>query len=221
MNKFHEPNHELWNVSQLAIRLFHIEAFAKTQIAKDVENQICDLISHVNRLRPLVTLFLLLAKQLQPAVNITMDEDFSASQCALRERIVDHATLPGMHWNRRSTPRVDVVHCFGPDRIVLALLHVAFGAKDVSVRRWGIKADAVRRITVFRSYPVNLRHDQDSWAAARTVFLLQAEKPQVSILVLGVPPRRERGQFRPERSRKLCQRMEIQSVYCRGKDVCY
>jgi hypothetical protein len=84
-------------MTQLAIRLFHIEALAKTQIAEDVEYQVRDLISHIDWAGPTLTLFLTFTKQLQPAVDIGMHKDLCTSQCALRKRIVDHAALFGVY----------------------------------------------------------------------------------------------------------------------------
>ena len=41
----------------------------------------------------------------------------------------------------------------------------------------------------------------------------------MSILISGMPPRRDSGQFSPERSRELRQRVEIKSVYRCSKDI--
>lgn len=133
MYEFHEPYHELRNVSELTVRLFHVEAFSKAKIAEDIENQIRDLISHIDRTCPFAALFLLLANQLQPPISIGMHEDFSTSQRALRKRIVDHTALPGMYWERGGAPCVDVVHSLWPNGVVLALLDIALGAKDMLV----------------------------------------------------------------------------------------
>ena len=46
--ELHESNHELWDMAQLAIWLFHVETLAEAQIAKDIENQVSDLISHID-----------------------------------------------------------------------------------------------------------------------------------------------------------------------------
>lgn len=79
MNKLHEPDHKLWNMSQLAFWLFHIEALSKAQITQDVEHKIRHLISHVYELGPYITLFLSLFEQAEPSIDVGVDEYFSSS----------------------------------------------------------------------------------------------------------------------------------------------
>jgi hypothetical protein len=43
--------------------------------------------------------------------------------------------------------------------------------------------------------------------------------PQVTVLILRMPPRWEGGQFRPERSWELGERMEVEPVHRRYEDV--
>ena len=52
-----------------------------------------------------------------------------------------------------------------------------------------------------------------------TISLLQAQMPQVAVLIFRMPPRWEGGEFRPERSWKLGQRMEVQPVHRRYEYV--
>jgi hypothetical protein len=63
-----------------------------------------------------------------------MNEYFSTAESTLRERVVDNTTLPGMDRNRGGAPRVDVVYGLRPDGVVLALLYVALGSKEMPVR---------------------------------------------------------------------------------------
>lgn len=55
----------------VAIGLLHIELLAKAQIAQDVEYQIVDLLSHVQRFAPhtITTIRRLLLDQVQPSAT--------------------------------------------------------------------------------------------------------------------------------------------------------
>lgn len=52
-----------------------------------------------------------------------------------------------------------------------------------------------------------------------TILLLQVKKPQMPVLLLRMPPHRERRQLGPKGSRKLCQRMKVQSIHRRYDDI--
>lgn len=54
---------------QIAVRFLHIEVLAKAQVAEDVEDQVVDLVGHVERLRPLpiCALSALLSEEIDPA----------------------------------------------------------------------------------------------------------------------------------------------------------
>jgi hypothetical protein len=79
MYKLHEPNHELRNMSQLAVRLLHVETLAKAQIPEDIENKISHLICHVDAFRPHIAPLLDLSEQVQPSVNVRVNENLRAT----------------------------------------------------------------------------------------------------------------------------------------------
>jgi hypothetical protein len=60
---------------QIAVRFLHIEVLAKAQVAEDVEDQVVDLVGHVERLRPfsIYTLSAPFPEEIDPATasNIT------------------------------------------------------------------------------------------------------------------------------------------------------
>lgn len=117
-------------MTQLALWILHIEAFAKGKIAKDVENQVGDLVLHVHRLGQLIALSLLLTKQLQPSIDVLVDECFSIAQCALRKRKVEHSALAAMLNNVGGAPGVNSILSPWPDLVIVALPHVALGSKN-------------------------------------------------------------------------------------------
>lgn len=68
-NQFKEAGDEIWYVLEITIRLLHVELFTEAQIAENVEDQVVDLIGHVERVRPLAVLALLclLPEEFNPA----------------------------------------------------------------------------------------------------------------------------------------------------------
>lgn len=45
-----EAGDKIWHVLEVAIRLLHVELFTEAQIAENVEDQVVDLIGHVERI---------------------------------------------------------------------------------------------------------------------------------------------------------------------------
>lgn len=136
MDQFHETNHHLRHVTKLASRLLHVKALSKAEIAQNIENEPGDLMLHVHRPGKLIAGgILVLAHEFEPAVNILLDEDLGATQCALREGVVEHTSLARMLGNTSGAPGVDGVLNPRPDLIVVALPDIALGAKDGLVTR--------------------------------------------------------------------------------------
>jgi hypothetical protein len=88
LHQFQEASHQPRNVSEIALRFLHIERLAEAEITEDIEYEVIRLIGHVQWLCPLTLLRCMLFDQVQPSVDIGVDQRYSSTQSTVRESLV-------------------------------------------------------------------------------------------------------------------------------------
>ena len=83
MEKFQESYHDLGNVTEITCWLFHVEALAKAQVSQDIENEPVHPVTHVKRGRPFAIFRGHSTDELEPSVDVRVQENLSVSQCCL------------------------------------------------------------------------------------------------------------------------------------------
>jgi hypothetical protein len=148
---------------------------------------------HVDGVGPLVTFFPLPAQQCDPAIYIAVDERLCTTQSGLRESIVQNSSFPCMDLVGSGIPGVQCVNGLPPYLVRFTLPCIAAQTVDVSVCSWCIKAYSIWLVPELRTCRCKVLTEAACCVKNRilTVFLLQAEQPQVSMLLPGMPPRRE------------------------------
>lgn len=155
---------------------------------------------HIERL---CSIFTLLLEQVQPPVYVRVDARLSRSQGLLREGMVQDSSLAGMLMDICDVPGALYIDGLGPDTvIVVALFHVSAGSEDGlecggRVDKYGVRAVSERC----------------------SILLLQTVQPDMSILLLRVPPGGDDGQPCPEWPWILGEGVEVQSVDDDGEQV--
>jgi hypothetical protein len=88
----HHPD----DTSEFVPRLFHVKARPVAQIAQDIKDKVCDLICHVDRVRPFLVARFLLTEQIQPTISIAVQKWLSTAQSSIRESIIQDTSLACM-----------------------------------------------------------------------------------------------------------------------------
>jgi hypothetical protein len=65
-----------------------MDGFAETQITEDIEYEVIRLIGHVQWLCPLALSWRMLLDQVQPSIDVGVDQRFSSTQSTVRESLV-------------------------------------------------------------------------------------------------------------------------------------
>lgn len=129
MEELQKSRKNVWNMPQATVRLFHAKCFAKAEVSEYVENEIVDLMSHVERLRAVLGI---LFDEIQPAIGIGVNKSLDRPERFLRERLLEDTPFASMRSDVCDIPGTSNVCGSRPDSIVVAFSDVAFWAKDGS-----------------------------------------------------------------------------------------
>jgi hypothetical protein len=169
-------------VFQITIRLLHVEVLPKAQIAENVKDQIIDLVGHIQPLRPLPIYPMpttLLPEKLNPPttsktpsyqqnpsktttlgrenedghlLRVPHKKRLHAPQRPIRERIIQHPSLPSVRLNVSHIPGIGDLAVVRPSAVVRLSLHnISFGAEDGFVGGGGVHEHCVWAVAEDRS----------------------------------------------------------------------
>lgn len=94
---------------KIALWFFHVELLAEAKVAEDIEYQMVDFIGHVERLGPFsIGVFPgLVFDQIQPSVQVLVDERLHSLQGLVGECIVEDTTLASVGVDISAVPDID------------------------------------------------------------------------------------------------------------------
>lgn len=150
MEKLQKRRKDVWDVSQATACLFHPKRFAKAEISEYVEDEIVDLVSHVERFRAVLGRHF---NEIQPAISIGMDKSLNRSECFLRERLLEDTSFASMRWDVCDIPGTSNICCSRPDSIIVTFPDVAFRTKYSAKGAWCVDQDGIWAVSKGWSCP--------------------------------------------------------------------